>query len=77
MIAHLIGFIGALLAIIAYFLLTDGKLSSHSPVYLGLNILGSTLILLSLFTHPNIASATINICWILISVVGLLRARKA
>ena len=66
-----LGLFGVLLTLIAYLLLNIRKMSSHSIGYAGLNIVGSSLILYSLYFDFNISAFAMEICWLLISVYGL------
>jgi len=70
------GIIGVALIIIAYFLLQINKLSSNSLTFSVLNFLGSFLILISLFDEWNLPSFIIEIFWILISLIGIVKALK-
>lgn len=69
----LIGMIGVGIILIAYLLLQCEKLPSKSYTYTLLNILGSVMILYSLFFEWNLSAVVIEVFWILISLIGLLR----
>jgi len=71
-----LGIIGVSLIIIAYFLLQINKLSSNSLIFSLLNFFGSFLILISLFDEWNLPSFIIEIFWMLISLIGIIRALK-
>ena len=66
--------VGVVLVLFAYLLLQLGKMSPASIRYSFLNTLGSVLILVSLFYHLNIASAVIEVAWLIISLYGLIKA---
>lgn len=72
----LIGIAGVGVILIAYFQLQRGRFSSHSTAYLGLNILGSCLILVSLIGAWNLASACMQMAWIGISVYGMMKGKS-
>jgi paired small multidrug resistance pump len=72
-----VGFAGVACVLGSYFALQAGKLEANSPRYQWANILGSLFILVSLYYEPNKSSITIQIVWILISVYGLVRSRRA
>lgn len=72
-IADVIGMIGVVSTLIGYYLLNINKLASTSMVYLLLNFFGSCLILFSLAFHMNISAASIEIAWVLISLIGIYR----
>lgn len=71
-----LGLFGVLLTLIAYLLLNIRKMSSHSIGYAGLNIVGSTLILYSLYFDFNVSAFAMEVCWLLISVYGLYKVLK-
>ena len=72
-----LGIMGVGLIIIAYFLLQINRLSSQSLMFSLLNFFGSFLILLSLFDEWNLPSFIIEIFWMLISLIGIVRALKS
>jgi hypothetical protein len=67
----LMGIIGVSIIITAYFLLQIGKLYTENILFSILNIIGSTLILYSLYFNWNLASVVIECFWILISLIGV------
>lgn len=71
----LVGIAGFVQLILAYFLLQAGRLTSHSRIYLLLNISASSCILFSLLFSWNLPSFMIQCFWIAISLYGLWRAR--
>lgn len=75
-----VGLIGVFLILVAYFLLQVEKLSSDDLRYPILNLCGALLILISLTHTFNLASFVIEICWVAISIYGvvkILRRRSA
>lgn len=76
-IADPIGIFGVILLLLAYFALSTGKLSSNSMLYQILNFLAAWLILFSLFFHWNTPSVLIEIAWIFISMLGMIRIYRA
>jgi len=72
----LAGIIGVSLIVIAYFLLQINKLSSNNLMFSLLNFFGSFLILISLFDEWNLPSFIIEIFWMLISLIGIIKALK-
>ena len=76
-IANPVGIVGVALILIAYFFLSTGRWIADSFKYQVLNFIGAWLILYSLLFHWNLASVTIEIAWIIISVVGMVRAYRA
>ena len=72
-----VGFSGVACVLGSYLALQAGKLAADSALYQWANIMGSLLILVSLYYEPNKSSITIQITWIVISVYGLIRSRNA
>lgn len=72
-----IGLIGVVLTLVAYYLINVGKVSSMNLTYLLLNLIGSCMLLFSLLFHWNLASVVIEIAWISISFIGMIRFYKA
>ena len=70
-----IGLVGAAVALIAYGLVTTGRVSTHSARYQWLNIGATAGILLSLVDQWNMPAFLANIAWLTIGVVSLLRMR--
>jgi len=70
---ELIGIVGFVFYMLAYTLLQLGKVAGQSYAYILLNMLGASLVLVSLSNQFNLASALIQISWIVISAVGLAR----
>ena len=71
-----IGVAGVILVLIAYFLLSTGRWIADSFKYQILNFIGAWLILFSLFFHWNFSSVVIEIAWVAISLMGILRVMK-
>jgi paired small multidrug resistance pump len=72
-----IGFVGVVIVLLAYGLLTLGKLSGDDWRYPVLNIVGTLGIVVSLFAQFNLPSMVTQLMWIAVSIIGLMRiARK-
>ena len=76
-IADVVGIIGVVILLLAFFLLSTNKLSSKSPRYQWCNLIGASLILYSLIFSFNLASVMIEIAWVTISLIGLYHNRIA
>lgn len=73
MISDIIGIGGVILVLLAYFLLQTGAVRSDDIRYPVINLVGACMILVSLLRTFNLASFIIEICWIAISVYGIVR----
>lgn len=76
-VSNHVGIVGVILTLMAYYLLNMNKVTSTDMAYVWLNLIGSILLLYSLLFHWNLSSVLIEIAWISISLLGLVRALKA
>jgi hypothetical protein len=74
---EVIGWLGALLIVGAYGLLSAGKLRSQSPLYHLMNIVGSAAFVLNSGWNGALPSAAMNVLWMGIGGYALLRGRHA
>ena len=68
------GYLGVAFYISSYAALQFGAISGRGYLYAFLNLIGASLVLASLAEAYNLASAIIQVTWITISIVGLVRA---
>ena len=69
--ANIAGLCGVAAILSAYTLLQMDRLALRAPLYSALNLVGSTLILLSLSVDFNLPSAIIEGAWAVVSLYGL------
>ncbi|MEJ6391787.1 cyclic nucleotide-binding domain-containing protein [Gymnodinialimonas sp. 2305UL16-5] len=69
----MMGLLGVGLYLIAYAALQFGALRGSSAIYSGLNLAAAVAVLVSLTEAFNLSSALIQISWIALSVIGLIR----
>ena len=67
------GWIGAALILLAYLLLSMGKLTGQSPLYQGMNIVGAAGFIVNGWWHGALPSAVLNVIWMMIGGVALWR----
>lgn len=70
----LVGLIGVSFIVATYFLSQIGRMDISRPLYPAVNGIGALLILFSLYFTFNAASFVIELFWLAISAVGLVRA---
>ena len=70
---EIIGWLAALLILAAYGLLTAGKLTSRSPAYQWMNVVGAAGFIVNSGWNGAIPSAALNIIWMGIGAVALWR----
>ena len=67
------GWIGAALILLAYLLLSMGKVTGQSPHYQGMNIVGAAGFIINGWWHGALPSAVLNVIWMMIGGVALWR----
>lgn len=69
----LIGLCGVGTVIVAYALMTAGKLEASSKRYQWMNVLGTAGILVSMISQFNLPAFIANAAWIMIGIVSLVQ----
>jgi len=69
------GWTGAALILGAYLMLSMGRLTGQSPLYQAMNVAGAAGFIVNGWWHGAIPSAALNVVWMLIGAVALLRIR--
>ena len=70
------GWTGAVLILLAYLLLSAGRLTGQSLVYQAMNVLGAAGFVVNGWWHGALPSAVLNILWLLIGAVATWRIVK-
>jgi hypothetical protein len=73
-IYELAGFVGAAIIVVAYFAMQQRWLNALDWRFPAANVVGSLLILVSLWFEWNFPSVVIEVFWALISFLGLFRS---
>jgi len=73
---EVIGWIGALLILLAYALLSAGKVKAESLTYQSMNILGAAGFLVNSGWHGALPSAVLNLIWMGIGVYAVRQHRQ-
>jgi hypothetical protein len=68
-----IGLVGALLLCAAYFLVSRRQVDPQGARYHAMNLVGSALLLLSLWSRPNPGAILIEVIWAAIALTALAR----
>ena len=76
LIVDILGWIGSIMLIIAYWMVSQNKISAQSLLYQGLNIAGSILLIVNTFYYRAFPSTALNVVWVLIGLQILYKARK-
>lgn len=69
----LVGNIGVFFILITYLLLQLDKIDSHTMKYSCLNAVGASAILCSLYFEFNLSAFIIELFWLLISLIGIIK----
>lgn len=69
------GWAGAVLILLAYLLLSMGRLTGQSALYQGMNVVGAAGFVVNGWWHGAIPSASLNIIWLMIGAFALWRIR--
>ena len=72
---EVVGWTGALLILMAYLLLSAGKVTGQSPLYQWMNVSGGAGFVVNGWWHGALPSAVLNIIWVIIGAVALWQIR--
>ena len=70
------GWTGAALILLAYLLLSMGRLTGQSAFYQWMNVAGAAGFIVNGWWHGAVPSAALNVVWMLIGGVALWRIRQ-
>jgi hypothetical protein len=70
------GWAGASLILLGYLLITAGKLTGQSALYQWMNVAGAAGFIVNGWWHGALPSAVLNVIWLLIGAVALIRLRS-
>jgi hypothetical protein len=64
------------LILLAYLLLSAGKLTGQSLAYQGMNVVGAAGFVVNGWWHGALPSATLNVLWLMIGLFAAIRILK-
>ena len=70
---HVVGGIGTIMVLAAYFLVSAGRIPSASTTFQGLNLVGAALLAFYAAVLAAWASVVLNVIWSLIGLVAVVR----
>ncbi|MDO8503450.1 MAG: hypothetical protein Q7S60_02045 [bacterium] len=76
MLHNLFGWGGAILILLAYFLVSTKKILPTSFVYHILNLLGALGVIINTFAQEAFSAMILNVFWAFIAIYGLFRGIK-
>ncbi len=76
MIVDLVGWIGSIQILLAYFLISTHRVTSMNVFYVLLNVAGSSCLLYNTLHYKTYPLATLNLIWFCIGLYALYRMIK-
>jgi uncharacterized membrane protein len=73
LIADIVGNVGVVCFLVAYFLLQKGTLLHNQLSYLLLNLAGALMLIFSLLINWNLSAFLLEAAWALISIYGIIK----
>jgi len=75
-VVEIAGWGGAVLILLAYLLLSMGRLTGQSTLYQGMNVVGAAGFMVNGWWHGALPSASLNVIWLMIGAWALWRIRR-
>jgi hypothetical protein len=72
----IIGWLGSACIILAYWMISRGKISSTSIRYQFLNICGSIFLIINTIYYGALPPAALNVMWLIIGIYSIVRPKK-
>ena len=76
LVIEIIGWLGMLLILISYYLISSRRLEAKSALYQLFNLFGATGIVINAFYHKAFPSLALNAVWALIALWAMISGRK-
>ncbi len=68
-----LGWLGGLMVVVAYFLISSGKVKSNAVSFQFLNLVGSIFLIINTYEKGAYPSTVVNIIWVGIALFGFYR----
>ena len=75
LLIDILGWVGSFVLVLAYALLSSGKMKAESPWYQGMNIVGSLFLIINTVYYGAFPSTAVNVVWIFIGFYSIGRAK--
>ncbi|MBK5215390.1 MAG: hypothetical protein JJE53_01090 [Candidatus Pacebacteria bacterium] len=75
-LTEVIGWIGTVLIVLAYYLVSTNKISGTSRNYQLLNVFGALAVGVNVFKQAAWPAFTLEVVWVLIAIYSLIKHRK-
>lgn len=76
MLVDVLGWLGAVLYLLAYFLFSTGKLSGETYIYQAMNLLGGLFLIVNAVYYRAYPSVGVNAIWSLITIFAMARKSR-
>jgi len=76
LLIDIIGWIGSAFLLMAYYLISSGRVSSISSIYKALNILGSIFLGYNAYYYGAFPSSFVNLIWFGIAIFAVFQGRE-
>ena len=76
MLIDIIGWMGSAMVVAAYALNINKRMAADAVNYYLLNIIGSACLIVNTIYHQAIPSAVVNIVWIFIAAIALIKKKR-
>lgn len=73
---EIIGWLGTILIVGAYFLNINGKVKSTSIPYILTNLIGGVLFSIYTFAHRTYPNLVVNVVWVIIAIAALVKKER-
>lgn len=73
---EIIGWVGTIAIMVAYWLVSTGKISPVSKTYQLLNLFGAGFVIVNVAFHAALPSVALNTIWFFIALFGLFQKSK-
>ena len=74
--SQIIGWIGMILIVLAYFLVSTGKINSSNRNYQFLNLFGAIFVGINVFYQSAWPAFTLQVVWVMIAIFSLVKIKK-
>ena len=75
-LVEIVGWAGAALILLAYLLLSAGRMTGQSLSYQTMNVVGAAGFVVNGWWHGALPSATLNVLWLMIGLFASIRILK-
>lgn len=72
---EIIGWIGTILIVGAYFLNINGKIKSTAVPYILANLVGGILFSIYTFAHRTYPNMVVNVVWVMIAIAAIVKKK--